>query len=45
MIKKDIFLKDLKSYDEILLVGTGKGIASINSIKQIGWKRKKFKTI
>jgi len=40
MIKKDIFVKDLKSYDEILLVGSGKGIATVKTIKQIGWKRK-----
>ncbi len=43
IIKKDIFLKDFKSYDEILLVGSGKGIASIKTIKQIGWKRKNLK--
>ena len=43
LIKKDIFIKDLKSYDEILLVGSGKGIASIQTIKQIGWKRKNLK--
>ncbi len=43
VIKKDIFVKDLKTYDEILLVGSGKGIASIKTIKQIGWKRKNFK--
>jgi branched-subunit amino acid aminotransferase/4-amino-4-deoxychorismate lyase len=43
VIKKDIFVKDLKNYDEILLVGSGKGIASIKTIKQIGWKRKNFK--
>ena len=43
MIKKDILVKDLKSYDEILLVGSGKGIASIQTIKQIGWKRKELK--
>ena len=43
MIKKDIFIKDLKNYDEILLVGSGKGIASIKTIKQIEWKRKSFK--
>ena len=41
--KKDIFVKDLKNYDEILLVGSGKGIASVKSIKQIRWKRKNFK--
>ena len=43
VIRKDIFIKDLKSYDEILLVGSGKGIASIQTIKQIGWKRKELK--
>ena len=43
VINKDIFIKDLKSYDEILLVGSGKGIASIQTIKQIGWKRKELK--
>jgi branched-subunit amino acid aminotransferase/4-amino-4-deoxychorismate lyase len=43
IIKKDIYVKDLKSYDEILLVGSGKGIASIKTIKQIGWRRKNLK--
>ncbi len=43
IIKKDIFVKDLKTFDEILLVGSGKGIASIKTIKQIGWKRKNLK--
>ena len=43
VIKKDIFVKDLKTYDEILLIGSGKGIASIKTIKQIGWKRKNLK--
>ena len=43
VIRKDIFIKDVKSYDEILLVGSGKGIASIQTIKQIGWKRKELK--
>ena len=40
IIKKDIFIEDLKNYDEILLVGSGKGVASVKTIKQIGWKRK-----
>ena len=43
IIKKDIFVNDLKSYDEILLVGSGKGIASVNTIKEIGWERKNLK--
>ncbi len=43
IIKKNIFVKDLKNYDEILLVGSGKGIASVKTIKQTGWKRKNLK--
>ena len=43
VIKKDIFINDLKSYDEILLVGSGKGVASVKTIKEIGWKRKNLK--
>ena len=43
VIRKDIFVKDLKNYDEILLVGSGKGIASVKTINQIGWKRKNLK--
>ena len=43
IIKKDIFVKDLKSYDEILLVGSGKGVASVRTIKKVGWKRKSLK--
>ena len=42
IIKKDIFIKDLKNYDEIILVGSGKGVTSVETIKQIGWKRKNF---
>jgi 4-amino-4-deoxychorismate lyase len=38
--KKDIFIDELKNYDEILLVGSGKGVASVKEIKKIGWKRK-----
>ena len=40
IIKKDVLLKDIKNYDEILLIGTGKGVVSVNTIKQLGWKRK-----
>ncbi len=43
ILKKEIFVKELKKFDEILLIGSGKGVASIKSIKQIGWKRKKLK--
>ena len=40
IIKKDIFVHELKKYNEILLIGSGKGVASVKEIKKIGWKRK-----
>jgi len=43
IIKKNIFVKDVKNYDEILLVGSGKGVASVKTINQIGWKRRNLK--
>ena len=48
IIKKDIFIKDLKEYDEIILIGSGKGVASVKTIKEINWERKnlnKFKVM
>ena len=39
-MKKNILIKELKKYDEILLIGSGKGVASVKTITQIGWKRK-----
>ena len=41
--KKNIFVKDLKNYAEILLIGSGKGIASVKTIKEIDWERKNLK--
>ena len=44
--KKDILLKDIYDYDEILLLGSGKGVTSVRTINEIQWKRKnleKFK--
>ena len=38
--KKNIYIKELNGYDEILLIGSGKGVASVKTIKEIGWKRK-----
>ena len=46
IIKKDILIRDLESYDEIILIGSGKGVASVKKIKELNWKRKnlnKFK--
>jgi len=41
--KKDIFVDSLNMYDEIILIGSGKGVVSINSIKKPFWKRKSLK--
>ena len=43
IFKKDILVKDLRNYDEILLIGSGKGVTSVKTIRQIGWKRKNLK--
>ena len=46
IIKKNIFIKELKNYEEIILIGSGKGVTSVKAIKDIAWKRKslnKFK--
>ncbi len=43
IIKKDILLKEIKNYDEILLLGSGKGVTSVKSINEIKWKRKSQK--
>ena len=42
--KKDIFVDSLNMYDEIILIGSGKGVVSINSIKKPFWKRKSLKS-
>ena len=43
IIKKDILVKELNEYDEIILVGSGKGVASVKTIRQVNWKRKSLK--
>ena len=46
IVKRDILIKHLDNYDEIILIGSGKGVTSVKTIKQISWKRKnliKFK--
>ncbi len=40
IFKKDILINELYNFDEILLIGSGKGIASVKTVKKIGWKRK-----
>ena len=41
--KTNIYLDSLMSYDEIIIVGSGKGVISVNSVKNTTWKRKSFK--
>ena len=40
---KKIFIKDINTYDEILVVGSGKGIVSVSLINNNLWKRKSLK--
>ena len=41
--KKDIMVNSLKDFDEIILIGSGKGVTSVKTIRQIKWKRKSLK--
>ena len=43
IINKDIYVKSLKEFDEIILIGSGKGVASVKTVDQIKWKRKSLK--
>ncbi len=43
IIKKDIYLKELNQFDEILLVGSGKGVISTSYIVDSNWKRRNNK--
>ena len=43
IIKKDILIKMINDYDEILLLGSGKGVTSVKTIKEIKWKRKNLR--
>src|SRR5210317_2626932 len=43
IIKKDINVNSLKEFDEIILIGSGKGVASVKTINQI--EKKKFKIL
>jgi len=33
----------LKDYDEIIIIGSGKGVVSVSSIEKPFWKRKSLK--
>ena len=43
IIKKNILIDSLNTYDEIIVIGSGKGVVSVNSIKKPYWKRKSLK--
>jgi len=43
IVKKNIFIKSLNEYEEIIIIGSGKGVVSVNSIKKPQWKRKSLK--
>jgi len=43
IIKKNIFIKSLSNYDEIILIGSGKGVVSVSHIKKLNWRRKSSK--
>ena len=41
--KKNILINSLNEYDEIIIIGSGKGVVSVNSIIKPYWKRKSLK--
>jgi len=43
IIKKNISIDSLNTFDEIILIGSGKGVVSVNRIEKTDWKRKKLK--
>ena len=43
IINKEILVNSLNDYDEILLIGSGKAVTSVKTIKEINWKRKGLK--
>ena len=38
-LKRNILVKDLSLYEEILLLGSGKGVVNISAIPDINWKK------
>jgi len=43
IINKNILINSLDEYDEIIIIGSGKGVVSVNSIYNLNWKRKSLK--
>jgi branched-subunit amino acid aminotransferase/4-amino-4-deoxychorismate lyase len=42
--KINIFVDSLNDYDEIIIIGSGKGVVSVSSIEKPFWKRKSLKS-
>ena len=42
--KRNIFVDSLNDYDEIIVIGSGKGVVSVSSIEKPFWKRKSLKS-
>ena len=38
---KDISIKSINDYDEIILIGSGKGVTSVSKINELKWRRRK----
>ncbi len=38
---KNISIKEINNYDEIILIGSGKGVISVSKIKELKWKRRR----
>ena len=43
IIKRNILIHSLNEYDEIIIIGSGKGVVSVNFIDKPYWKRKSLK--
>ncbi len=43
IISKHILINEINDYQEIILIGSGKGVTSVYRIDEINWKRKSFK--
>tara|TARA_B100000686_G_scaffold241050_1_gene249636 strand:+ start:4089 stop:4832 length:744 start_codon:yes stop_codon:yes gene_type:complete len=41
IIFKDISIREIDDFEEIMLIGSGKGITSVSRIEELDWKRKK----
>ena len=42
--KTNVYINTLNEYEEILLIGSGKGVSTVSSIKEKNWKRRNYKS-